>query len=484
MVGSIGRVGRGIGRVGAVAPRGRFAAPAPKIPTAATYYVSGAGASSLPVGSNSNPGTEAAPFATLGYALSMVPAGGDVRIRCDGTFAENTASGRWVWSGVFAAPVLFESYTGDASKFVVTNVSGTSGVAVIRNANAKNIQFQSATLRSATDGNYVVGCGPNTSPLTAGGIALFDQIIEARTDATARAPVILNGDNGLDGLTLVRCGFKRTAGANTTANPLILSTVSLTQSIDNQPNANVSLYDCYTTDGQWSAFATNCAGINTLKIVRCNFTAANHALLIGVDNSTATVPKTTNAVVYGGTFTATGANAHGLLVGSNVQSAVVEGAEVNSVLQGLVAKGSLNVQAILNDVTVTAPGSVGNGLYAKASVGTVFSDSSVRVTGAAASVAGFREGDDNGKKAANTTLLRNVIEVSGSASAIQWGGASVSDGGAVSDYNTYILKDGATLGSVRGVTVSTLAELQAAWASNGLPGDNPLNDAHSTVVFA
>lgn len=456
----------------------------PANPTGATYYVSGSGATSLPAGSNSNAGTEAAPFATLAYALSVVPAGGNVRIRCDGTFAENSASGRWVLAGVFDAPVVFESYSGAVSEFVITNASGTSGVVVIRNANAKNIQFRFATLRSSTDANFVFGCGPNTSPLTAGGVAFFDCVIEQRTDASARAAVILNGDNGLDGLTLVRCGFKRTAGANTTANPLIFSTVSLSQSIDNQPNANVSLYDCYTTDGQWTAFATNCAGINTLKIVRCAFSAANHALLVGVDNSTATIPKTTNATVYGNILNATGANAHGLLVGSNVQGASVEANTVTSALQGIVTKGSLNAKVTDNTVAVTSSGSVGNGLYAKASSGTVFGGNSVTITGTAATVAGFREDDDSGKKAGNTTLLRNTIEASGSASVVQWGGSAVSDGGAVSDNNAYTLEDSATLGAVRSATVTTLAELQAAWVSGGLAGDNPLNDANSTVVIA
>lgn len=478
----------------------RQAAPVVASPTSGTFYVSGTSPSILPAGSDANPGTLAAPFATLNFAQSQVPAGGDYLVLCDGTFAENTsAGGRLILTRIFTKPVVFDSYSANPANFIVSNLSGTNGVINTRANTFKNYQFRRATLRATTDGCPLFFANADTLPHAGSNVGFFDCIFEARTQATTNFYAInLATDFGITALYFVRCSFKKVVGTSTVSLPVLLATTGMTLTTANQPHSDIGFWDCATTDAQWDGFGPGggqtavIGGINKFTFVRNNIqTGVNHSFLIGKDTSGDTTPKVTNVYVQGNTFSAQGTNPHGMLIGSNVTAAglptqtdgvSIKGNTITTALQGIVCKGSFNPLVQGNTVTLTPTLATGSALYAKASSGAKFRSNIVNLSGASFACIGFNENLDGSNKASNTECTNNQINASGSlAKAITWIDATGSTGGAISNDNVITLASSSTLGSVRGTTVTTQADLRAVWAAHGLAGDDPTNDSRTTV---
>lgn len=466
--------------------QGIVAIPAAAAPATGTFYVSGTSPSTLPPGSDAAAGTLAAPFATLTFALTQVPAGGDYLILCDGTFAENSGgNGRWILNGVFTKPVLFKSYTGTAANFIISPSSTAApGVVTVRGSPVSNVQIQFATIRPTADAMPAFTHNPTAAGNVGRQLAYFDCIVEKATAATVTGAVTLIGDTGVTGLNFVRCSFVATTGSSTTNKPAIIAVNTQTQTLANQPHTGIGFYDCTTSTNGWDSFSTLLTGVNGLTIAGCTFSSSvNYALLLGSNTSGGTVPKVTNAYVGYNTLDATGAAGHGLEIGENVIGALVEHNTVTSTLQGIVAKGASRARIQFNTVTVSA-GAL-NGIYAKASDGTIFLGNTVTVDGSTSAATAFREDLDatSGVKSANTSLTSNTLNASGATGTLlQWAGAAGSTGGARSDSNSYHVSSSATFGSVRGTSVASLANVQAAWVSAGLAGDLATNDANSVVV--
>lgn len=459
------------------------AAPAYAAPTAGTIYVSGASPSALPAGNDTTgDGSASAPYATLTKALSVIGTGGNKLVLCDGTFAENTtASGRWILAGLFRLPVVFDSYSGSAANFIISNVSGTSGVVNIRSSSVSNIQFRRATIRPTTDACSAILFNPATAGISATNLMFFDCNIEVRSTAsTSTYAIALITDYNANNIQFVRCSFVRTAGASTATNPSILQAAPTTLTTNNQPYSKIGLWNCSTSDNNWMRFSGLVSGISGLDIIGCTFSINGlYGILLGQDSSGGTTPKVTNGRIWGNTVTTVGSNPHAILVGENAVADVDKNV-INSTLQGIVIKGSIGSTVNENIVTLTNAG-VGSALYSKASFDTVFTKNVVSISGTG-SAAGFREANDGSNKAGRTTFSGNTISVSGaSAAALVWADGTGSVGGAVSNDNTIILNSGATLGFVRGISVSTLAALQAAWAASGLSDDVATNDSRSTL---
>lgn len=482
--------GIGLGGLGLVRNEGGGAwwlpaAPSVTVPTGGTIYVSGSSPSALPAGNDTTgDGSALAPYATLTKAMSVLPVGGNRLVLCDGTFTENTAAGgRWVLVGSYTLPVLFDSYSGSASTFIIQNTSGTSGVINVRSSAAGNIQFRHATIRPTTDNCAAVLFNPASGAATATNIYFFDCIIEVRTAAASAAYAIsLTLDVALTNIQFVRCVFTRTVGGSTTSNPSIFQAAPTTLTTNNQPYSTVGLWYCSTSDNNWTRFSGLAAGVAGMDIIGCTFSiSSSYGILLGQDSSGGTTPKVTIARVWGNTLTTTGANPHGLLIGENVTGADVAHNTVSSTLQGIVVKGATTTTVRNNGVTLTNS-ATGSALYSKASTGTVFSANTVAVSGTG-SGAGFREGVDGSNKAGTTTFSGNTLSISGaSATALQWADGTGSTGGAVANDNNITLASSATLGSVRGTAVTTQADLRAVWATAGIGGDDPANDSRSLVA--
>jgi hypothetical protein len=453
-------------------------------PTGGTFYVSGSGATSLPAGSDGAAGTEAAPFATLTYALSQVPSAGNYLILCEGTFAENN-SGRWILAKSAALPVLIDSYTGSADDFIITNASGTNGVVNVRSSSVANIQIRRATIQSATEGNSLFRHDPTSAAQAARNVSFFECVFKQKTHSSAVSAIILRGDNGISGFKLVNCQFQRVAGSSTSAEPKIIETSAYTSTVNNQPHRNITVYGCSTTDDQWSDFATDLSGVDGIGIYKNSFQVnSGHSLLLATDSSDATRPKVTGVEVALNSLSATGSNPHVVVLGANVTNPVFAGNIGYSEGQGYVMKGSINAIVFGGELYCVGTGAVsGSALYAKASTGTKFLQVKVTVDGTADPVTAFRDGEDGSNKSSDTVLKDCQIEARGAnATLLFWGGSSSSNGGGVSDYNRYALAASAALGSVRGQSVSSLADIQAAWVSDGLPGDVATNDANSSLA--
>jgi ribosomal protein L35AE/L33A len=424
--------------------------------------------------------------------MSVIPSAGDYLVLCDGTFSENTsAGGRWIYTVNFTRPVLFDSYTGNVANFVITNASGTNGVINVRANRANNIQVRRATIQSSTDSNTLFYSNPDSAAHVGSNLGFWDCVFKARTQsADTLGAIALNTDNGISGLYFVRCQFQRVAGGSTTYEPILINSSGITSTSTNQPHSDIGFWDCLTTDSNWRGFSPNSGtsaglcGVAKFTFVRNNIsTQTNHALLLGRDSTAFTTPKCTDVYIYGNTLAATGSNPHGLECGCNVNGATVQGNTITSTLQGIVMKGCFNSSVTGNTVTLSPASAGGTALYAKASSGVSFNGNTANVDGSSLAVFAFRENLDTATKAENTTLLNNTLNASGaSATAINWGDASASNGGGVSNDNVISLTSGAALGTVRGTTVADQAALRAVWAAHGLSGDDAANDGRTIAA--
>lgn len=476
----------------------RRVAPAYAVPTGGTIYLSGTSPTSLPAGNDTTgDGTEGAPYATLTKALAVLATSGNKLVLCDGTFTENS-SGRLILNKSFTAPVVFDSYDGDSSHFIITNASGTSGVVSCRSGAANNIQIRRATIRSSTDANALFLHNPASSGDKGSNIAFFDCQLEARTQsAVATCAIGLDSDNGITGLYFVRCNFKRVVGGSTTNDPLIIRTTSLTASSTNQPHGDIGFWDC-TTEGAFHGFTTAAAGligVAKVTVVRCSFTVTKtYGLCIGTDTETTTTPRCTNVYVQGCTLVAASSTAHALLLGfgcygtkdhDGTDGVLAEENTITSDMQGIVQKGSAYAFADRNTINVTAAAGTPSAAYAKGGVSGGFRNNTINVNGASFACYGWREDVESvtSTKSGNNAFTGNTINATGAnATALLWAGAASSTGGAVANDNRYTLASSAVLGSVRGTSVANLAALQAAWTSAGLSGDLASNDSRSLVA--
>lgn len=461
----------------------RNVAPTVASTTGGTFYVSGTTPSTLPAGSDAAAGTLAAPFASLAFALTQVPAAGNYTVLCDGTFSENNG-GRLILNRIFTAPVVFDSYTGNVNNFIITNASGINGVVTIRGTGGgSNTQFRNATLRSSTDGNPIYWHNPANVAYTSANISFFDCIFEHKTQAAAVPSILLSSDISSAGLYFIRCQFKKTVGTSTTNLPIIIGGAA-TATISNQPYSDIGFWDCSTTNNEWQMFSNTLNGVSKFTAVRNTFqTQVTYGIFLGKDSSVDTTAKTTDIYIANNTLTCTGLSAHAILIGSNCMAPIiVKNNTITTTQQGIVCKGCTD--AVVQNNTVTMNPAVGtpSAIYAKASTGTRFLTNTVNMDGSAFSCRAFSENIDVANKASNTELTGNTINASGAnAQAIFWVDGTGSTGGGISKDNRIVLTNSATLGAVRGTTTNTLSAMQAAWVSVGLAGDLKDNDSRTTV---
>jgi hypothetical protein len=86
-------------------------------------------------------------------------------------------------------------------------------------------------------------------------------------------------------------------------------------------------------------------------------------------------------------------------------------------------------------------------------------------------------GGDTGNKSNQVIFTDNYVLALGGM-AVEWGDATQDNGGGICDRNVYHLRGAVSLARVRGITASTMAELQAAWNGYDVFG----NDLSSTMV--
>lgn len=470
-------------------------APPVQNPTGGLIYVSTTGNDST------GNGTIGTPYATvtkgLAAGITAFPNGNFKVLLAAGKYNAETSS-RWVLAGTPSQWVSVETQSGNQDVIIADDggAGANTGAVEVRgssvaNIQIKNIQFQSS---GASDDLHLFAFFPTGSGVTCTNLHFVNCIFQAIINSTTSFSCIYwTTDFPFNGIRFMGCNFTTTSSG--TQAPQILFSETTTQTTANQPFTNLCFYNC-TTDpnSAYGDFAINCFGLINPVFVGNVFTFTGHGLLLGADGtgpiSTNPVPQCTGIYVGGNSLTATTGVGHGLLIGDACNSGIVEYNVIVGTVQGIVVKSSFgtpsaNVVVRRNFVIGSGSGFVGAGLVSKASTYVQFLENFVYVQSTAGTGTTFEEEYDSTAPsylAGHTTLQENYLIADGAnMTLVNWSPSPQSTGGGTADWNTYEIRNGASWGTFRSATVSSLTSLQAAWAADGLTGDNPLGDAHSQV---
>lgn len=111
---------------------------------AGTWYVA-------PTGSDSNPGTLASPFRTIGKGITMLSTGGDVLNVRAGTYAETIII--WSKNGATGNPIRVQNYTGETP---VIDAAGTSTNSVVSIDSCSYLNFDGFQVKNGGHGGIGV----------------------------------------------------------------------------------------------------------------------------------------------------------------------------------------------------------------------------------------------------------------------------------------------------------------------------------------
>lgn len=233
--------------------------PVPAMAAGATYYVATSG-------SDSNPGTQASPFRTIGKAAATAAAGDTVLIR-QGTYNEgDLAPSR---SGASGSPIVFKNYPGE------TPVINASGHTTAIHHSQSYIRWEGLEVTGANDRGIRVGSENYTSQ--SNGIEVVNMNIH---------------DNGADGVLFYGVRGGLISGITSTTNGTsgigiegCYSTVVQNNKID---SPGIDGITCYRSDGIT-------IDKNTIRNADLHPTEHPDHIQIGVNSSNITI---TNNFVY------------------------------------------------------------------------------------------------------------------------------------------------------------------------------------------
>lgn len=416
-------------------------------------------------------GSKATPYKTLTKAMTVAIAGDGILL-ANGTYAENTGGNNvWAISKNLADWLTIEPEIGAPGNGTVTGVAGSyamwfentcafikmryltftpvAGAAYcVRNLGTiNNVRFEYCTFLPVAGEGYGYYAGVNTTGL------VFDHCVFAASPTDGYRSI--QGDP--NGITLQNCTFLGMVATNSYLLNLVTTTVGHTMVID---SCSFEGGPCISANGG-TYIVNNCA---------IKGTAAATCVLFGVNSTTGNVTTATitNCTIQHDS-TKTG---HALNFGAGC---------LNCVADNITISECYDYACVVKECTGTEiknchlMGGSQAALYYKAATSPNAHDNVLTATaGYAVKVAA----GDTGNKSSGVDFQHNIIEVTGTAGALNWAGSAGDNGGGVCDYNTYIIHAGASLGTVRGTVVTDLASLQAAWAGYG----DGSNDSHSTVT--
>lgn len=425
-----------------------------------TYYVDSA------KGNDSNSTDQArsaaTPWKTIGKALSKV-GDGDTVLIADGTYAEDNTGNGFLWlNRTFNTPVLFAGANGQNSNVIVTGTTNSAReIGATAFAPCGNITFQYIKFQSrASNPPSSLFTIPDGSPsnLTFKNCAFTLASSASKVNYT----INLTPTNGAapSHLTFDTCTFNQTGNADADAFHILKAT-------QGDPNVDaLTITNCtITMQGSGGGIVE---GVSNLTITNSTFTAQDsYGFTLGADGTVG--QNNTGVTISGSTFTS--AKGHALLIGAGTKDAAVSACTIHGGNQGLVIKDCANITA--DNCTVS--GGTLNALYFKAASNCSATNCTVSNSGSGATCLRVGEGD-TGIKSRNITVEHCQFTATNGAQAIFWADTIGDAGGGVCDYNTYVAKNGGTLGTIRGKTLTTLADLTAAWNGYGVA-----NDTHSSL---
>lgn len=408
-------------------------------------------------------GATGAPYATLKKAIS-VAVSGDVILMGSGTYAEDSGGGVYTLASFFVNFVQIQPESGNLGDVVITGVSGSFSFIV---STTSLVMFRNIVFRS--HGTGVLGT-----------MRFFAASIDRLRFVSCRWEVL--GVAGTTNLGITTAW--NVAGLVATGVEFIDCEI---RQINEQPVAGAS-FDVQTGSATGfrfvgmrvnvGNFGMRLKGLQRFELVSPDVTSfdstiAGTAIQIGEDAATGsdTTGRLTNVKAKAMT-------GHAMVLGAGCSNIDLSG---NSALYGG-DNGSNGQGLVVKNVTgarisgVHAHGGALSTLYLKAAQNALVEDSFFYSRYSTASALRVGVNSENGSKASNCTVRRNYFEAY-NGQVISWDDATGDAGGNVSDQNVYNATGTASLGTVRGTAVSTLAQLRAAWVGY----DRPANDRCSRL---
>lgn len=417
-------------------------------------------------------GLTGAPYASLKKALS-VAAPGDVIYMGSGTYAETSGSGYLLITQNFATMVLIEP----EPNYALTDPQAVGSVVI-----------------TGTSGNYSV-------QLAACSFIQFRNIVFRNNSSTATATMrLLNQSMG--NIRFIGCRWD-VIGQSSSTNSAIQS-VWDTASGGTYTVSKITWQGCEIKQiGAYPVTGVNLDSqlgfVSDLRFIQCKFHVGYFPLrmkgvldfkLFDLDlaSYSSTVPGTCLQI---GEDASTGANTtgvinrvkavaltgHAAVIGAGCSNVTVidssfYGGENSSNGQGLVIKNATGVRVTRSVVY----GGYLSGLYLKACQNVLVEDVDVynRFTTSPALRVGINV--ENNSKVANNTI-RGCRFHAPIGTLISWDNSSGDAGGCISDQNGYLVSQAGSWGILRGVSITDLNSLRAAWSGY----DQPYNDTNSKV---
>jgi len=403
-------------------------------------------------------GATGAPYLTISKALSVAVAG-DVILVGPGTYSEN-------------ATVNNTTLSAGNGYLTITNKVPTTIITISTETGEQDVIVKNA------NGSYVLAYGALSN-------IWWDNIVFQPLNNTVQGTIRLLG-GAMSSLLFSRCRIRILSSSTATNTGVVSAWTSGTFTI-----SGITFNLCSIEQvGHWPAVGISLdnqtGAVSDLTITDCTVNVASHGIRVkGVLNykDSGNRVNSFSPLIAGTGFqigedAATGFPASGVSSASHVVSqaghAAVIGGGVNAYLnvngtfvggsntangQGLVVKNADNWR--LQDVVTH--GGYNSGLYYKAATNGI-ADRCTVVNHFASSPA-LRVGinNENNSKVQNVAFRRGVIWAR-SGTLFGWEGSGGDAGGGVCDQNGYHVSGSATLGSIRGTTVTDMASIRAAWA--------------------
>jgi hypothetical protein len=414
-----------------------------------TYYV-------RTTGSDTNDGSQSAPWKTVDKALTSC-ASGDIILISDGIYKESSGGAGYLKvAQAFGSLVTVRAESGAAGNvFVQGAADATYNVRQTGAINNLLFKFIKFTGRQGSLYAWAPATGFNTANL------FFEDCEFNAPDAPGTYAVVNDSSSATTTQvwTYTRCKFTHpNAGVGNT----------LTCITGTAQTSVITLVDCISISAAAGVWID---GYHlTVNIIGGNFSntgASQVSLLIGADGAVGSGKGVTGSVTGA---TVTSANFHALEIGDNSHGIVATGNTVSGADYSIVLKNATDAIVQYNTVTGGSKGLIfpngGNQNTIQYNTLTV------------AQGFGIVNHDPGNYTVQNTKILGNRIILKGAAQGIDW--ISATDGGGnVVDYNVYDMRGTGNLGNVLSATnLSTLAALTMAWAGYGTPG----NESHTQLA--
>lgn len=460
-------------------------------------------------------GSALTPYATIQKALNVAAASGSEIIVAPGTYTENNSSTngfiprRFGGSRSGTQPTAYTTVrsltlngvvnTGAIDVIVTAPNTITSGLIYCSSTNGWGyvdwwgLNF---TMPSGTSSNLGIVRFNSTASTNDYDNIRFDTCTFTLAAVTGQRPNILEigSDNFPNNLQFVGCTF--IGIANTTCS---IMNASLFTSGGN-PGTGFKMLYCNLASGFQGTWTRNgtAGGFTSPMIIGNDFgwtdaSPAGHGIMLGQDNVYSATVRVTEPYVAGNYVNHP---SHGLIMGGGVSGGTVE--------RNRIRNFGLHVAVSKEQTQNTSSGPYGNwrhnfgicggsgqlsGLYNKSSLYVGWFENLIYCSGSSA-MYGLREGlGSDGSpfnKSGYSSYLANRIvwnNTNASSNMVFYDIAANSQGNSQANYNVYEVRTNANgWGSVRGTSVTSLATLQAAWASAGVGTETTSgNDGNSIV---